>query len=512
MNISQVANLFTNWTLERRPTLASPWNASTPFRLIERTLNLTHDKFTVAWRARCNCYYRLNLTMNHAFAFLRALHSANVTLGGIGSLLFGWGDIDSNSTLVGWVRNVTRIGTSLYWSFSSNMTLPLGTITILDPSLDGSISGAAFSGSTIAVSLTTSSTFDIVMVLSASGGSSGVPAVLSISDTSSLSWNQRKSIGGGTTQALDEWFAKSPTTLSSDSITVTYGGTIQATGSFLLAFGVSNVNYLSPFDSFGVQTISAHAGGSNPSITYTISTFNEFLIGHIFQAASQPWTVGAGYTQIVNNNQNRFTEYEVFQNPASVLVLATPTSNTNVWSILADALVPVTIPTSPLNLLGSRSSCCSASLNWTIPTSNGGRNITYNVYRSLLGGVQAKYATGITVANYLDQNISAGLIYVYQVSAVNPLGESSKSNALVIAPDELNSFLFGGTSWLAVFIFIAIAAALTIAWEWGFPFGFAILEVMAIPYLQAKLGYQGTLMIFAGFLILIIGFMKMRED
>jgi len=173
------------------------------------------------------------------------------------------------------------------------------------------------------------------------------------------------------------------------------------------------------------------------------------------------------------------------------------------------------VPSAPLSLTGLRSSCCSTSLNWTQPSNLGGvprTNITYNVYRSILGGVLVKYATLVPNPNFLDQNAQAGFIYVYQVSAVNIAGESSKSNQVVIAPDELNAFLYGSTSWLAVFIFLAAAYGVTLLFRFGFPFAFAALAFISLTYLSFALGFQGTLLLLSAFLILIIGFFRMRED
>jgi fibronectin type 3 domain-containing protein len=92
----------------------------------------------------------------------------------------------------------------------------------------------------------------------------------------------------------------------------------------------------------------------------------------------------------------------------------------------------------------------SVSLSWgasipstgsTCPSGTGSTAITgYNVYRGTATGGEGStpLVTAITVLTYTDTTVAAGSTYFYQVTGVNCVGESSKSNEVVaVIPNPL---------------------------------------------------------------------------
>ena len=76
------------------------------------------------------------------------------------------------------------------------------------------------------------------------------------------------------------------------------------------------------------------------------------------------------------------------------------------------------------------------ALNWA-----GSAGATsYNIYRSTTSGSEGStpYRTGITTTSFTDTGLTNGATYYYQVSAVNSVGQSSKSSEVFAAPAALH--------------------------------------------------------------------------
>jgi fibronectin type 3 domain-containing protein len=100
-------------------------------------------------------------------------------------------------------------------------------------------------------------------------------------------------------------------------------------------------------------------------------------------------------------------------------------------SILSNVLnvTPVSIPPStPENLVAS-SSPSRIKLNWT--KINSADTIKYNIYRSMAGGVQALYQSGIVDNSFVDTIVLRSKSYKYQVRAVNKENNASDLSAEV---------------------------------------------------------------------------------
>ncbi|HVM45020.1 MAG TPA: S8 family serine peptidase [Candidatus Thermoplasmatota archaeon] len=98
--------------------------------------------------------------------------------------------------------------------------------------------------------------------------------------------------------------------------------------------------------------------------------------------------------------------------------------------ISADAATRSTSATAPAApALSGSAGDASASLAWTTPADGGSAITGYRVYRD--GALHA--TLGVTNA-YAESGLANGQTYVYEVAAVNAVGEGARSNALSLTP------------------------------------------------------------------------------
>src|SRR5256712_2047698 len=93
-----------------------------------------------------------------------------------------------------------------------------------------------------------------------------------------------------------------------------------------------------------------------------------------------------------------------------------------------------TAPSAPQNLqaIGSNT---RVSLSWQVPSSNGGSTITYyKIYKSTSSGTEVYLTTRGNVTSYTDLAVANGIKFFYQVTALNALGESPRSNEASAIP------------------------------------------------------------------------------
>jgi hypothetical protein len=161
--------------------------------------------------------------------------------------------------------------------------------------LDGVGYTAGASGTTCAITLTTTSTNDVIIVFAAVNSTT----TASIADTAGLTWALRQRVVGGS-DCIEEWWAISAGVLSADTITLT----LSATSSFVSAsaHGISGANTSNPFDQ------NASLPGTNAAGIVAISTSsrNTFIVSAYRMAANQNPLAGQGYTQIAGNTGNGY--------------------------------------------------------------------------------------------------------------------------------------------------------------------------------------------------------------
>ncbi len=89
-----------------------------------------------------------------------------------------------------------------------------------------------------------------------------------------------------------------------------------------------------------------------------------------------------------------------------------------------------TVPGAP-TLTGASVGKHGVALTWKAPASNGGSAITqYRVYRATTSGGETLIATLGNVTSWTDSGASSGTTLYYEVTAVNAVGESARSNEL----------------------------------------------------------------------------------
>ena len=88
---------------------------------------------------------------------------------------------------------------------------------------------------------------------------------------------------------------------------------------------------------------------------------------------------------------------------------------------------PLALPWAPRNLRAIPGDK-NITLSWEPPEDNGGTAITsYRIYRGTESGAEVYLTTVGNVLTYTDYTVTYGLQYYYQVSAVNALGEGTRS-------------------------------------------------------------------------------------
>src|SRR4029450_11550623 len=89
-----------------------------------------------------------------------------------------------------------------------------------------------------------------------------------------------------------------------------------------------------------------------------------------------------------------------------------------------------TVPGAPtLTFAAGASNPTHVHLAWSAPSNTGGSTITgYRVYRSTSPGTETLLTSIGNVTAWDDNNVSAGVTYYYQITALNSIGESARSN------------------------------------------------------------------------------------
>lgn len=215
------------------------------------------------------------------------------------------------------------------------------------PTLDGSSKAIGTSGTTNLL-LSTSQSSDIVIVYASFNGGVAT-SVTSISDSKGLTWSTRGHVYSNF--RLEEWFAKSSDPLSSDQISIFVSN--PQNPMHFITFGVSGINFQSPFDA----PLNSTSGlGINPIVQVTTSTINDMLIGAWSGTnnGGSPASPASSFSSIATLNNatvKTSSEYKVPVAPAvqSIGFLASNGGN-DFYAMLADSLQPT--PRFSFSLIG----------------------------------------------------------------------------------------------------------------------------------------------------------------
>ena len=156
--------------------------------------------------------------------------------------------------------------------------------------LDGLASGGAYNRGSYTVTLSTSSSPDVVIAFVTTYVGSSSITVSSIS-SAHLVFTMRDLVSNTGNENLEEWYAISASALTSETITVTLSASGYSTVSI---FGISGANTAPPFDNHaGLPASSKVNSGTTPRIA-GISTSNAndmILSSYGTKGRSVPWLV-----------------------------------------------------------------------------------------------------------------------------------------------------------------------------------------------------------------------------
>ena len=95
-----------------------------------------------------------------------------------------------------------------------------------------------------------------------------------------------------------------------------------------------------------------------------------------------------------------------------------------------DEQITHSVPDAPANVKATVNGASSITLTWEAPANTGGEGIGIQAYKVFVDGASTELGANDT--SYTLEGISAGKIYSFQVSAVNEIGESKRSDTLQV--------------------------------------------------------------------------------
>ena len=230
------------------------------------------------------------------------------------------------------------VGTYTFSSYTNNgVTMNSAqTITLtyssthVPPTIDVSNTASTGGATSYTVSLTTTSTNDILYV-AVSTGSSNTATI----SGGSLTWAQRASAAISGSRTLQTFWALK-TTAGAITITVTLSG---SSASSVVAFAISGANTASPFDT---TTSSTNTGSSTTASTTITTTNNDLIIGAVgVRTAGVAITKATGFTAIgsvTSVDPEVGAEYTTVTSPQTNFGVSYTLGSSNNWAIIADAI------------------------------------------------------------------------------------------------------------------------------------------------------------------------------
>jgi hypothetical protein len=226
------------------------------------------------------------------------------------------------------------------------------------------------SGGGTPISLTTTNTNDIIVAhFFAEAQSGSVISVNTVSDNpGNLTWHLRSATSsaninsaGGHSDVVDDevWWALAPSTLSSDSISYTWNGTVDCQSG--IAFGVTGANTSNPWDAN--SSLPAKAQDINndniaPSVSgVSTNVAKTMLLGFMGTGQNGSDGSGAAYSagsrysvidQVVNgacgDADSGVAQYKVVSQKQTNVTVALGTAEQGGWMMIGDAIVDASQP------------------------------------------------------------------------------------------------------------------------------------------------------------------------
>src|SRR5207245_541296 len=196
-------------------------------------------------------------------------------------------------------------------------------------------------------SLTTSKSYDLIIVDTYETLDLLPSCTFSVRDTAGLTWTLRASAAGrydssipGYRDQLAEFWAKTPSTLSSDAITESISGCASGNGgeyNGLTAYGISGANFTNPFDP-NTSGLASGSGYSSPSLTLSTSNANDLIIGGA-KLGGGGLAAGSGFSISASTyGAGAADEYETVNSLLTNFAVSFGGSTCCYWEEIADAV------------------------------------------------------------------------------------------------------------------------------------------------------------------------------
>lgn len=198
-------------------------------------------------------------------------------------------------------------------------------------SIDGSISNFTAVGTSLALSLSTTKSNDVVVVGISNGASGPTIGVVG----SSLGAFTRRSRSATGIQNVEMWYAIAAAPLSSETITITdtTTGSIGAT-----AFGVNGAKTSAPWDTNASLPKTTIVFGGTVTISTTAA--NTIVLGYFKNTSTVSPTPGAGFTAIAPlANSFMIAQQKIVSAPQTNLVISEGTGQGDTNGGTGDAIV-----------------------------------------------------------------------------------------------------------------------------------------------------------------------------
>ncbi len=244
------------------------------------------------------------------------------------------GVISANFQAVRGIRTGSYFENANAPSTNSPITVNTGTSNPTTPILDGSVS-TGFNASSGSVSLTTTSTSDIIYVVAAVKSST---ITVNTPTATGLTFTLRGSASNAGNGKVWAWYAVSGSTFSG-SISATLSGSATFT---LTVFGIKGANTASPFDSGVSSPVTATGTSTSATVTMNPSGTNDFIIGAAYINNNPTVNVGSGFALIANAKNGAIQGASEYKNRATSgsQSVSLTLSTSQAWAIIGDAIVP----------------------------------------------------------------------------------------------------------------------------------------------------------------------------
>ncbi|MDG6988686.1 MAG: hypothetical protein JRN21_05095 [Nitrososphaerota archaeon] len=325
---------------------------------------------------------------------------------------------------------------------------------------------------TLSAVLTTTGTSDVIYVIVGILNSKS-QTVLSVTDSSALTYTLRGSQNLGTSVRIETWYAVTSSALSSDTITV---GLNSPADAVVIAMGISGADTAFPFDPNLASPSTTSGTGTSASTTVTTAFPNDFLVGVVVSQNSPTFTAGTGFTTVatvspVTGTVKAGAEYQAVTSLQSSATVSVTLGSSENWVIVADAISAGTSPPSADTSLAAPATSGSITLNpgasaflWTPAYPAGG---------TLYGGSwtqdiwESTSAAGTVTASVYVVNSAGGIVGTVLGSGPISLAKSVKAVETVALFSGSGATIPSNGMVLTVYTDPIGGTAVTIYWGTG---------------------------------------------